>query len=343
MKLIPSGTARDDDTEGAEELALSISMSAPMSDDRSFHVLEAVPNRLEVSRQRPRRRWSAQAKARLLEATLKPDANVSAIACEAGLATSQLFGWRRKAIKSGAVTPQRDADRLGFVEVTHAASSTVEIRVVRDRITIRIVWRGGELTEREVEPRVHALSALSRGAEMEVRLLELAHQGLDDTAIAARLTKEGFRSPRRSYVPVRTVQVVRQGHRVLSQSTPARSHHIPGWLSVSELAMAADVSRSWIRHRIRNGVISIHQSAPCRVASLGRSDTTSMVVSRVVGEQLHSVKEQGAIHPPMGSDSPTGLEAVAVGPPVHGIKQIVTSAPRRNSYTGDRARITTKQ
>ncbi|MER9579468.1 hypothetical protein NKJ36_25095 [Mesorhizobium sp. M0142] len=38
-----------------------------------------------------------------------------------------LFGWQSKAIKSGAVTPQRDADRLGFVEVTQAASSTVEI------------------------------------------------------------------------------------------------------------------------------------------------------------------------------------------------------------------------
>ncbi|AZV19408.1 MAG: hypothetical protein E5Y04_29960 [Mesorhizobium sp.] len=43
------------------------------------------------------------------------------------MATSQLFGWRRKAIKSGAVTPQRDAGRLGFVEVSQAASSTVEI------------------------------------------------------------------------------------------------------------------------------------------------------------------------------------------------------------------------
>ncbi|WP_198022663.1 transposase [Mesorhizobium sp. LNJC384A00] len=63
----------------------------------------------------------------LIEATLKPGANVSAIAREAGVATSQLFGWRRKAIKSGAVTPQRDADRIGFVEVTQAASSTVEI------------------------------------------------------------------------------------------------------------------------------------------------------------------------------------------------------------------------
>ncbi|WP_352773254.1 hypothetical protein [Mesorhizobium sp. M0684] len=43
------------------------------------------------------------------------------------MAPAQLFGWRSKAIKSGAVTPQRDADRLGFVEVTQAASSTVEI------------------------------------------------------------------------------------------------------------------------------------------------------------------------------------------------------------------------
>lgn len=78
--------------------------------------------RLEASPQRPRRRWSAEAKARLVEESLKPGANVSAIARQAGLASSQLFGWRRKAIKSGAVTPQRDADRLGFVEVTQAAS-----------------------------------------------------------------------------------------------------------------------------------------------------------------------------------------------------------------------------
>ena len=106
---------------------MSISMSAPMPDDRSFHVLEAVPNRLEASPQRPRRRWSAEAKSRLIEATLKPGANVSAIAREAGLATSQLFGWRRKAIKSGAVTPQKDAARLGFVEVTPTAAAVVEI------------------------------------------------------------------------------------------------------------------------------------------------------------------------------------------------------------------------
>lgn len=53
---------------------MPISMSAPMPDDRSFHVLEAVANRLDASPQRPRRRWSAEAKARLVEESLKPGA-----------------------------------------------------------------------------------------------------------------------------------------------------------------------------------------------------------------------------------------------------------------------------
>ncbi|RUW81146.1 MAG: hypothetical protein EOS20_33640 [Mesorhizobium sp.] len=52
------------------------------------------------------------APARLVEESLKPGANVSAIARQAGLASSQLFGWRRNAIKSGAVRPQRDTARL---------------------------------------------------------------------------------------------------------------------------------------------------------------------------------------------------------------------------------------
>ncbi|MGX9181939.1 hypothetical protein [Mesorhizobium sp. BHbdii] len=84
-------------------------------------VLEAVPNRREASPQRPRRHWSAEAKARLIEATLKPGVprlDWRPRSCSSGGA---------RAIKSGAVTPQRDADWLGFIEVTAAPSSTVEI------------------------------------------------------------------------------------------------------------------------------------------------------------------------------------------------------------------------
>src|SRR5215208_4444186 len=102
-------------------------MSALMSDDRSFHVLEAMPSRLEVSPAQARRRWSAQAKTALIEETLKPGANVSAIARQAGIAPAQLFGWRRKALQTGVVRRDQPEPQLGFVEVR--TSATIEIVV----------------------------------------------------------------------------------------------------------------------------------------------------------------------------------------------------------------------
>ena len=132
-------------------------------------------------------------------------------------------------------------------------------RVVRDRITIRIVWRGGEISELAVEPPVHALSALSRGAEMEARLLELVRQGVDDAAIADILTREGHRSVRRSYVPARTVQLIRQRHRIPQNAMSTRARHISGWLTIDKVAECLEVSTSWIKRRIRNGTIAIQR------------------------------------------------------------------------------------
>ena len=106
-----------------------------MIDDRNFHVLEAVPSRLEVSPQRPRRRWSAEAKARLVEETLQAGANVSAIARQAGMSPSQLFGWRRKAIRSGVVEPR--AMRIGSALSRSVRLSTSMVEICLGDIVIR--------------------------------------------------------------------------------------------------------------------------------------------------------------------------------------------------------------
>jgi len=111
-------------------------MSAPMSEDRSFHVLEAVPHRLEVSPGRPRRRWSVEAKMTLVEETLKSGANVSAIARQAGISPAQLFGWRRKALETAVVRRDEPEAPLGFVEVTPTSSAMIEI-VVAD-VVVRV-------------------------------------------------------------------------------------------------------------------------------------------------------------------------------------------------------------
>ena len=61
---------------------------------------------------------------------------MSAIAREAGLSPSQLFGWRRKAVRSGAVRPREEANQLGFVEITPTATAQVEIEL--DGMIIRV-------------------------------------------------------------------------------------------------------------------------------------------------------------------------------------------------------------
>jgi len=98
-----------------------------MPDDRSFHVIEAVPERLEGAPQRVRRQWSAAFKAEVVAETLAPDANVSAIARRVGIAPSQLFGWRRQAIRNGMVTALDPPAGPRFVEVETSASSMIEI------------------------------------------------------------------------------------------------------------------------------------------------------------------------------------------------------------------------
>lgn len=69
-------------------------MSAPMSGPKTFHMIEAVAERLEGAQQ-VRRHWSDEFKAGVVAEACVPGATVSAIARRVGIHPSQLFGWRR--------------------------------------------------------------------------------------------------------------------------------------------------------------------------------------------------------------------------------------------------------
>src|SRR3954467_15416290 len=129
-------------------------------------------------------------------------------------------------------------------------------RVAAERIGIRIVWRGGEISALEVEVAVSTHRVLARGTEMEARLLALARQGADDATIAAQLTREGYRSARRGHVSADTVRHVRHQHRVLRDWRLAHPRHVPGWLTMAELARRLRVSRDWLERRVRDGTIA---------------------------------------------------------------------------------------
>ena len=108
---------------------------------------------------------------------------------------------------------------------------------------------------------VGALAYLTQGAELEQAIVDLSRAGLADEAIAAQLTQQGYRSPLRAYVLPSTVQVIRRRHGVFHERSQSHPRHVPGYLSVAQVAVALDVSPHWIYDRIYNGTIQVTKDA----------------------------------------------------------------------------------
>jgi transposase len=84
-----------------------------------------------------RRRWSRTEKEQLVAASLEPDASVSALAREAGIHPSQLYGWRRQ-LRAGSgigFAPVRIAPEIapagpvgyGAIEIELASGTRIRI------------------------------------------------------------------------------------------------------------------------------------------------------------------------------------------------------------------------
>ena len=131
-------------------------------------------------------------------------------------------------------------------------------RGAHDTASIRLVWRGGAVSELAVPRRVNGIDDLTRGAEMRTRILELAREGLIDDAAADRLTQEGHRSPScpDRVLPI-TVQQVRlaAGIRIARQRTRWRTE--PGRLGVAAMAGRLGIPAKWLYVQIRQGRIAI--------------------------------------------------------------------------------------
>ena len=129
-------------------------------------------------------------------------------------------------------------------------------RSARDRAAVRIVWRGGAISELEVTMPVNALTALSRYAEMEARVLALARAGVDDIAIARTLTAEGHHSAQHcTAVLPSTVRGIRLQHGLKLVPEPTRWPPMPGWLTVTGIVARLQVPEKWLRRRLRDGAI----------------------------------------------------------------------------------------
>lgn len=117
--------------------------SAHKSRLETFAVIEAVAERLDESPPLLRRRWSGEAKARILGETMLPGANISAVARAHGLRPQQLFTWRRKAMRSGTVAtlparPVSESQSFASVELSPGDGALAGLEIVIGEATIRV-------------------------------------------------------------------------------------------------------------------------------------------------------------------------------------------------------------
>lgn len=130
-------------------------------------------------------------------------------------------------------------------------------RAVRDQIHTRIVWKGGDTTALQIPIPVGSFSELSNAQVLEQQILLLTGQGYSDTEIAQRLSDKGFRSPMRNNLLPSTVKGIRLKHRIFRKRSQSHPRHIPGYLTVPQLAQTLEISKHWIYDRIHNGTITI--------------------------------------------------------------------------------------
>ena len=130
--------------------------------------------------------------------------------------------------------------------------------VAHDKIHTRIVWKGGETTTAIVTITVGAFRRLSSAAEMEAVIVELSKQGKTDEDIAQHLTELGHASPKNiQAVLPSTVKTIRLKHRIFQKRSQSHPRHIPGCLTIPQIAPMLGVTAHWIYHYIRSGRIEV--------------------------------------------------------------------------------------
>lgn len=164
-----------------------------------------------------------------------------------------------KVIRPAGRLPQIWGDATTTAAQRKALLRCLVDKVVLDRgehdvASVRIVWRGGAVTELAIQRRVNAVKKLARGEEMRDRALTLARAGMYDDQIAALLTSEGHRSPNsESKVLPITVQRIRRAAGMQVNEPRTRWSHGADVLTAPEIAVKLSVPVNWLYVQIRKG------------------------------------------------------------------------------------------
>ncbi len=127
-----------------------------------------------------------------------------------------------------------------------------------DKVSTRVVWKGGSTTTVQIPVKVTMFRNLALSKEMEKKIIELAQSGKKDKEITDILNQQGYHSPSNpDRVLCNTVRSVRVKNKIFRNRSQSLSCHIEGYLTIAEISKKTNVARSWIYDRIYSGAIKI--------------------------------------------------------------------------------------
>jgi hypothetical protein len=131
-------------------------------------------------------------------------------------------------------------------------------RMKMDTVSTRIVWKGGDTTTTNIPVHTNSFTDLTTAKEIEQIIIKLANSGKTDKEIAIHLSDNGYRGIRRDHILPSMVQKIRLSNGIHSNRKKLR--HVPGQLTVSQIAKAIGVTPSSIHNLIYKGIIHIKRN-----------------------------------------------------------------------------------
>ena len=150
----------------------------------------------------------------------------------------------------------------------------------RERVLVRIVWRGGAFTETELAVPVHGMRDLSSYDTLVTRLLELEAQGCYDDEIAQILREMTSRTRGRSLTAV----------------IAELKSYLVGWKNYFQLQQRTKQFSEldgWIRHRLRMLQLKHWKNAATAKRELRKLGLTEPEAAKVAGNLRKLVAQLG--------------------------------------------------
>jgi len=156
-------------------------------------------------------------------------------------------------------------------------------------VQVRIVWRGGLVSETTVRLSVSTRRHLEVEQRIVARIGQLAEQGVQDEAIAEHLNREGFFPCRGVVFTPQIVAKLRTRHGIRSSLGKVRCGNLPTAYTVRELTSIIGVDQTWIYRRIAEGRIRVEKDARVGCYFFPRDQATIGSLKRLKEGKVHQV------------------------------------------------------